>query len=383
MVNGLWVRLTFSSGQQLADMMNELWQCEVLFSFRTLNKRFRYNDFVYWHVAYYEFFLIYVEWHDSYLSSFVLIDSRFWLTKLTQNCTQYTKHFKKEKGKELNIYSQDYALYIHITPALFDVFVTSLQCHFKQILLCLYINYLILVFCSMLLVVIVILIFYSTKQLFLVGLPSSPNVEELDRVLKRAEHLKLHPMSYLSALLTDLDDVTLLYSRLKFSGYDRDLAYFLVEHRGDKIASRPLLWVDKNIFYLIHLVDGYSFFNGGYGTCHSFHYISLFWYFRPYEKLVLNTKIKQKDAIEYVKEVLKYRGDELLKQFNEWEVPRFPISGKMLKDAGVPPGKMYGPIINKLKNIWIENEYKQPEEELIKQIPNIIEEFDSKKIKHT
>lgn len=108
----------------------------------------------------------------------------------------------------------------------------------------------------------------------------------------------------------------------------------------------------------------------------------MFLYFRPYEKLVLNTKIKQKDAMEYVKELLKYRGDELLNQFNEWEVPRFPISGKMLKDAGVPPGKMYGPIINKLKDIWIENEYKQLAGELIKHIPSIIEEFENKKIKH-
>ncbi|KAJ8723866.1 hypothetical protein PYW07_007846 [Mythimna separata] len=175
-----------------------------------------------------------------------------------------------------------------------------------------------------------------------IGLPTHPNVEELDRVLKRAEHLQLHPMSYLAALLTDLDDVTVLFSRLKFSGYDRDLAYFLVEHRGDKIASRPLL---------------------------------------PYEKLVLNTKIKQKDAIEYVRELLKYRGDALLQQFNEWEVPRFPITGKMLKDAGVPPGRMYGPIINKLKDIWIENEYKQSEEELLKHIPDMIEEYNMKKPK--
>ncbi|CAH0594295.1 unnamed protein product [Chrysodeixis includens] len=176
------------------------------------------------------------------------------------------------------------------------------------------------------------------------GLPSNPNIEELGRVMKRAEHLNLHPMSYLAALLTDLDQVTDLHSRLKFSSYDRDLAYFLVEHRGDKVAARPLL---------------------------------------PYEKLVLNTKIKQRDAIEYVKEVLKYRGDEnLLEQFNKWEVPRFPISGKMLKDAGVPPGRMYGPIISKIKDMWIDNEYKQSEEELVKIIPNLIEEFGNNKIKN-
>lgn len=48
-------------------------------------------------------------------------------------------------------------------------------------------------------------------------------------------------MSYMAALLQDMDEVTVLQNRLKFSGYDRDLTYFLVEHRADKVANRPLL----------------------------------------------------------------------------------------------------------------------------------------------
>lgn len=73
-------------------------------------------------------------------------------------------------------------------------------------------------------------------------MPLEPNIEELERVLKRAEHLNLHPMSYLVALLKDIDEVTMLHNRLKFSGYDRDMTYFLVEHRGDKDSpSRPML----------------------------------------------------------------------------------------------------------------------------------------------
>ncbi|CAH2045241.1 unnamed protein product, partial [Iphiclides podalirius] len=168
------------------------------------------------------------------------------------------------------------------------------------------------------------------------GLPD-PNVEELDKVLKRSQYLGLHPISYLAALLNDIDAVTVLHSRLKFSGYERDMAYFLVEHREDKEAKRPLL---------------------------------------PYEKLVLQSKMKQKDVVEYTREILKYRGDEaLLKHFDNWEIPRFPIDGKILKKNGVPPGKMYGPIIGKLKDIWIESEYKLLSEDLVQFIPNIVEEF--------
>lgn len=93
----------------------------------------------------------------------------------------------------------------------------------------------------------------------------------------------------------------------------------------------------------------------------------------------MNTKIKQKDAVDYVKEVLKYRGDEkLLNEFNNWEIPKFPVNGKILKENGVPPGKMYGPIISKLKDLWIENNYKHTTEDLVKIIPSVIEEFQRK-----
>ncbi|XP_032521014.2 CCA tRNA nucleotidyltransferase 1, mitochondrial isoform X2 [Danaus plexippus] len=172
-----------------------------------------------------------------------------------------------------------------------------------------------------------------------IGLPK-PNLEEFEGLLKRSEHLSLHPMTYLAGLLNTIDDVTILHARLKFSSYERDMAYFIVEHRPDKDASRPLL---------------------------------------PYEKLVLNTKIKQKDAVDYVREVLKYRGDEkLLDTFNKWEVPRFPMTGKLLKENGVPPGKMYGQIINRLKEYWIEQEYKTSAEDLTKLIPSLIDECKTK-----
>lgn len=84
--------------------------------------------------------------------------------------------------------------------------------------------------------------------------------------------------------------------------------------------------------------------------------------------------------MDYVREVLKYRGEEkLLEEFNKWELPRFPMSGKILKDNGVPPGKMYGPIISKLKDTWIDNNYIQTAEDLAKLIPGIIAEIGMRK----
>lgn len=72
------------------------------------------------------------------------------------------------------------------------------------------------------------------------GIPN-PNKEELDILLNRSNHLGLHPMTYLAALLRSIDDVTVLNARLKFSSYERDMAYFIVEHRGEKEGSRPMV----------------------------------------------------------------------------------------------------------------------------------------------
>lgn len=58
---------------------------------------------------------------------------------------------------------------------------------------------------------------------------------------------------------------------------------------------------------------------------------------RPYQLLVVNSKGKTHDTKEWVCEVLKYRGDRtLLKEFEQWSVPRFPLNGYMLKEKGVP-----------------------------------------------
>lgn len=79
----------------------------------------------------------------------------------------------------------------------------------------------------------------------------------------------------------------------------------------------------------------------------------------------------------YVRELLKYQGKEnLLKEFNEWEIPRFPVNGNILKENGVKSPKLYSFILTNLKDIWIENEYKQTTEDLVKLIPTVLEQLE-------
>lgn len=48
-------------------------------------------------------------------------------------------------------------------------------------------------------------------------------------------------MILLASVLNNIEDVSNLNDRLKFSTFDRDLAYYIVEHRKDKISIDRLL----------------------------------------------------------------------------------------------------------------------------------------------
>nr|CAD7454073.1 unnamed protein product [Timema tahoe] len=131
-----------------------------------------------------------------------------------------------------------------------------------------------------------------------IGLPENPNLVEFDKVWQRVKHLKYHSMTLLSALFRNQEEVMTFHSRVKLSAYDRDLGLFIVANRDDKPSIKPL---------------------------------------RPYQMLVLTTKVKVSDTRKWVEEVFKYRGNtELLQQFMEWEIPKFPVSGHTLKENGVP-----------------------------------------------
>ncbi|KAI4501097.1 hypothetical protein M0802_003900 [Mischocyttarus mexicanus] len=178
-----------------------------------------------------------------------------------------------------------------------------------------------------------------------IGLPKKPDIDNFKEVYYRAlnNSSKLHAITLIASLLKDEEEVMHLHSRLKFSAYERNLALFVVQHREEKICENPL---------------------------------------KPYQLLILNTKLKVSDTKEYVCEVLKYRGMlELHNDINKWVVPKFPISGHMVKSY-VSYGKMVGPVLEKLKMLWFDSDYKMSSDELMKHIEPIVHELkEDKKIK--
>lgn len=52
-------------------------------------------------------------------------------------------------------------------------------------------------------------------------------------------------------------------------------------------------------------------------------------------------------------ELMKYvDAYDLIVEFEEWQIPRLPLTGVHLMDAGVPKGKYFKYLLNHLYEVW-------------------------------
>lgn len=57
--------------------------------------------------------------------------------------------------------------------------------------------------------------------------------------------------------------------------------------------------------------------------------------------------------------------NDIITDIIHWEVPIFPIDGKLLIKAGVQPGKKMGNILSRMKNRWMESDYSMTVADLL------------------
>lgn len=164
------------------------------------------------------------------------------------------------------------------------------------------------------------------------GLPDKLAIDEFNRVWSRSKNLKMQSVTLLSALLRNVDEAITMNERLKMSSYDRDLTIFIIEHRELKVDSKPL---------------------------------------RPYQILVVNSKRKMTEAREWIEELLKYSNSPYLEEFRKWEIPKFPVTGNVLKENGIIGGKFMGVVLRELKSYWAEQDFQPDIDELVKKLPEI------------
>lgn len=78
---------------------------------------------------------------------------------------------------------------------------------------------------------------------------------------------------------------------------------------------------------------------------------------------------------EYVLELLKLTDKrEIYDQLSTWEMPKFPINGHILIENGCPAGKKMKFIITKLADIWSANNFSMEKDELLKHLPDVLNE---------
>lgn len=169
-----------------------------------------------------------------------------------------------------------------------------------------------------------------------IGLPNSPNIEEFTKVCSRSLSLKPHAMTLLTALLHNDEDLRNLRLRLKFSNYEYKLSNFIINHRLNEIYPDDL---------------------------------------KPYQKIMLITSDKVSDVQEWTCELFKYQGNnKLLNLLQNWKIPKFPVNGNMLLKEGFKRGPKLKIILDRLKELWIDSDFKMTTEELLAEIPSILEE---------
>ncbi|XP_058823260.1 CCA tRNA nucleotidyltransferase 1, mitochondrial-like isoform X2 [Topomyia yanbarensis] len=175
------------------------------------------------------------------------------------------------------------------------------------------------------------------------GLPEKPNVEEFTKTFKCVKSINLdeiQPITVLSALLHTPEDAITLNLRLKFTVFERELSYFLVQNRDEYKSVNELL---------------------------------------PFQQLTLQTLGSAKLKKEYVLELLRYYGKvDLHQQLKEWQVPRFPIKGNVLIEQGAPKGQKLGLVVNELKIIWSKKQFNMTEQELLEHLPKVLDKLELK-----
>lgn len=177
-----------------------------------------------------------------------------------------------------------------------------------------------------------------------IGLPQEPDVENFRIVYQRAlsNNVALKPISLIVSMLKTEDEVMMLHNRLKLSNSDRDLALYLVQHREYIPCEKPL---------------------------------------KPYQKLIFIQPTNKYEVYrEFMNEILRYRGAmELLDELEQWKIPKFPINGNLMRER-VPNQKMIGQVLINLKKIWIDEDFKLTDEQLLEQIPHILDELEEKRM---
>ncbi|XP_059619256.1 CCA tRNA nucleotidyltransferase 1, mitochondrial [Phlebotomus argentipes] len=174
-----------------------------------------------------------------------------------------------------------------------------------------------------------------------IGLPEEPNIAEFERLCETKKNFdsSLNSATILSSLLWTPEDAVKLNERLKFSAFERDLIFYIIQNREQT----------RDVEKIVH-----------------------------FQKMCFQTIGKLSEMRSFVEQLLMYHNKKDLQQLlSQWEIPRFPVNGSVLKEHGCPSGRSMGIVMSALKEIWANEEFKSTTEDLLKHLPGILEKRES------
>lgn len=106
----------------------------------------------------------------------------------------------------------------------------------------------------------------------------------------------------------------------------------------------------------------------------------MFSHFRPYQKKIVLTSSNQAIIKEFLLELLKYNDKrDLHDKLLAWRIARMPVASSHLAEKGVPPGKNMGQILQRLREIWCDNNLQIATAELLNHLPEVLSELEQKR----
>ncbi|ESO96456.1 hypothetical protein LOTGIDRAFT_188125 [Lottia gigantea] len=163
-----------------------------------------------------------------------------------------------------------------------------------------------------------------------IGLPENSNIEEFKKVCASTEELSPLPMTRMSALFNEEQNVYEFMKSLKISNEELKLSLLIVKLRDDDFGENPMKYFG-NV-----LVDSPG----------------------------KDTKLKERLC-----ELIKYKGNkQLLKEFSEWSPPVLPVKGHDLVQRGIPKGPIFAEMLGDLRQFWKESNFTASKEELLQQV---------------
>jgi len=160
------------------------------------------------------------------------------------------------------------------------------------------------------------------------GFPDQINLKRFNEIYEKTLHLSPSVMIYIASLIEDEDEMMKIRKRLRLSNADLSVGLFIIRNRAMDSSGENMM--------------------------------------NKYEDILVSSYRKDKNTLQSFFEFIKYSGNiHVMKYFENYQIPKFPINGTLLKKETSLKGRALGEMMNKLFELWQHSRYQLTCEQLL------------------